>query len=326
MIADFAISGYTLLDPWFLLAAPLFVLAGYWRRRTRRAALPTAAASLFVGLPRTLRQRIAWLPLAAKVLAGLCLALALARPVQRDVIPLREDGIDIVLVVDVSSSMLQEDMRSQDAYRRIDAARDRAMEFAASRDHDRVGLIAFGRYAELRCPLTLDEEALAAFLRVLDTVPRGSEFDATAIGTALAKAVQVLDKSDAKSKVVILLSDGENNVGDIMPMDAAKLAKDKDVRVHTIGLGHGVRGILGYQELGFDELRALAELTGGLFFAAKTDADLAEVYTRIDAMETTEREDPRYRTVDHFEWPLGIGLLLMVVAILFECLVVRRVP
>lgn len=326
MIAEFAMGGYTLLDPWFLLALPLFVTAGWWRATTRRAALPTASVQLFVGLPRTMRQRVAWVPLAVKVVAGLCLGLALARPVQRDVMPLREQGIDIVLVVDTSSSMLQEDMRANEPYRRMDAARDRAMEFAAARDHDRVGLVAFGRYAELRCPPTLDEEALAAFLRVLDTLPRGSEFDATAIGTALAKAVQVLAKSDAKSKVVVLLSDGENNVDDIVPGDAAKLAKDNDVRVYTIGLGHGVRSILGFQELDFDDLKNIAETTGGLFFAARSDADLAGVYERIDELETTEREDPRYRTVDHFEWPLGIGLLLMVLAILLESLVIRRVP
>ena len=326
MIAIFELGGYSLLDPWLLLAAPLFLLAGWWRVRTRRVALPTASASLFVGLPRTMRQRVAWVPLAAKVLAGLCLTVALARPVQRDVIPLREDGIDILLVVDASSSMTEEDMRDGQRFSRMDAARERAMEFAAERVHDRVGLIAFGRYAELRCPPTLDEVALAAFLRVLDTLPRGSEFDATAIGAAVAKAVQVLEKSDAKSKVVILLSDGENNVDEIDPVEAAKLAKDKGVRVHTIGLGHGAQGLFGYQPLPFTALKTIAETSGGLFFAARDDSDLARVYARIDEMETTEREDPRYRTVDQFAWPLGLGLLLMLLAILFESLLLRRVP
>jgi len=326
VIAEVGLYGFELLDPWFLLLVPLFVLAVWLRAATRRVALPTASVHLFAGAPRTLRQRVAWMPLALKLIAGLSLTLALARPVKRDVIPLREEGIDIVIVVDSSSSMLQEDMRANDSYRRMDAARDRAMEFAAERKHDRVGLVAFGRYAELRCPPTLDEDALAAFLRVLDTLPRGSEFDATAIGTALAKAVQVLDKSEAKSKVVVLLSDGENNVHDIEPIDAAKLAKDKGIRVHTIGLGHGLQSAIGFHELSFDELKQIAETTGGEFFAAKSDADLAAVYARIDEMETTEREDPRYRTADHFEWPLGIGLLLLLVAVLFESLVVRRVP
>jgi Ca-activated chloride channel homolog len=326
MILSLQIGDYTLLDPWFLLAAPLFALAVWRRATTRRVALPTASASLFRGLPRTMRRRLAWVPLVVKLLAGLCLSVALARPVHRDIIPLREEGIDIVLVVDASSSMLQEDMRRDEAYRRMDAARDRAMEFAMARDHDRVGLVAFGRYAELRCPPTLDEDALAAFLRVLDTMPRGSEFDATAIGTALVKAVQVLQESDAKSKVVVLLSDGQNNVDDIAPDDAAKLAKDNGVRVHTIGLGHGIAAPFGFQELSFDELKGIAKMTGGEFFAAKTDDDLASVYERIDEMEVTERDDPRYRTVDRFAWPLGLGLIAMVIAILIEALVIRRVP
>lgn len=325
------LSGLVLLDPWFLLAAPLFVLAGWWRARTRRAALPTASAQLFADLPKTMRQRVAWVPLFAKVLAGIALSIALARPVLRDIVPLREEGIDIVLVVDISSSMVQEDMRDNDPYRRMDAARDRAEEFAAARTHDRVGLVAFGRYAELRCPPTLDEEALAAFLRVIDTLTPGSEFDGTAIGIALVKAVQVLKDSDAKSKVVVLLSDGENNVDDILPSEAAKLAKDAGLRVHTIGLGRGIQvpsrtRTPRFLPLKFEELKTIADTTGGMFFKAKTDTDLADVYERIDEMERTEREDPRYRTVDRFEWPLAIGLVTMLLALLFEALVVRRVP
>ena len=229
------IFGHTLLDPWFLLALPALGVAVWRRAAVRRAALPTAAVHLFAGLPRTTRQRLAWLPLALLAASGVALTVALARPVDREVVPMREDGIDIVLAVDVSSSMLQEDMRDDESYRRMDAARDRAQEFAAARDRDRVGVIAFARFAELRCPPTLDEDALSAFLRVLDTVPRGSEFDATAIGVALAKAVDVLADSDAESKVVILLSDGENNVDAILPEQAARLAKDAGVRVHTIG-------------------------------------------------------------------------------------------
>ena len=321
-----SLFGYTLLDPWFLLAAPLVLLCVWRRLAVRRAALPTAAAQLFADLPRTLRQRLSFLPLTLLTLSGLLLSLALARPVEREVVPLREDGIDIMLVVDVSSSMLQEDMRSNEAYRRMDAARERAEQFAAARTRDRVGVVAFARYAELRCPPTLDEDALAAFLRVLDTVPRGSEFDATAIGVALAKAVQVLSGSDAKSKVVILLSDGENNVDTILPEEAAKLAKDAGVRVHTIGLGNGRPSALGFLPLSFDSLKQIAKVTDGEFFEARSDDDLAGVYERIDELETSEREDPRYRTVDRFEQPLALGLLLLLVGVLFEALVVRRVP
>jgi Ca-activated chloride channel family protein len=326
MTAAWAIGDVTLLDPWFLAAIPLALLALVWRWRRPRAALPTASAALFAGLRPTLRQRLVWVPQAARLLSALCLCVAMARPVQRDVLPIREEGVDIVLVVDVSGSMATPDMTDDPDYRRMDAARARAAEFARARTDDRVGLVAFARYAELRCPPTLDEDALAAFLRVLETVTPNSDLDGTAIGTGLAKAVQVLAKSEAKSKVAVLLTDGENNFADILPKDAAKLAKDAGVRVHTIGLGNGVATPFGMQQLDFGDLQVIAETTGGEFFQPKSDDDLARVYARIDELEKTELEDPRYRMVDRFEWPLGAGLLLLVAGVVLEMLLFRRAP
>lgn len=326
------IDGLALLDPWFLAVIPLALLAAWWRSRTPRAALPTAATSLFAGVPATQREHFVWLPQAGKVLAALCLAVALARPVVREVVPLREQGVDIVLLVDTSSSMLIPDMSAGEKLRRMDAARQRAEEFAASRTHDRVGLVAFARFAELRCPPTLDERALAAFLRALDTVPQGSEFDLTGIGNGLAKATQVLQKSDAKAKVVVLLTDGEETAHRrepdvaIAPADGAKLAKDAGVRVHTIALGNGTPTPAGYVPLDFSDLQSIAKTTGGQFFQPKSDDDLAEVYARIDELEKVDLEDPRYRTVDRFEWPLAAGLALLLVALLAEVLLFRRTP
>lgn len=261
MMASWTIGEVTLLDPWFLLAIPLAIAAALWRAFRPRAALPTAAIGLFVGIAPTLRQRLAFLPLLGKVLAAVCLAVALARPVMREVVPMQEEGIDILVVVDTSSSMQIDDMSTAVSLRRMDAARTRAEEFAKARKHDRVGFVAFARYAELRCPPTLDEEALGAFLRVLDTVPPNSEIDGTAIGTALAKSVQVLAKSKAKSRVVVLLTDGENTVADILPADGAKLAKDAGIRVHAIGLGNGQPTPFGFRPLDFGDLRSIAETT-----------------------------------------------------------------
>ena len=317
----------TLLDPWFLLVAPLAVAALLFRLLRPRAALPTAAVSLFDGVPVTWRQRFAALPLFGKLLAALALAVALARPVEREVMPLRDQGIDIVLAVDTSSSMLIPDMRDDERYRRMDAARERAMAFAKARTTDRVALVTFARYAELRCPPTLDEAALGSFLATVDTVPRESELDGTAIGTALAKAVQVLQKSQAKSRVVVLLTDGETTVDDITPSEGTKLAKDAGVRVHTIGLGKGTPTPFGrMQPLDFSDLRTIAKDTGGEFFQPKSDDELAAVYARIDALEKATIEDPRYRAVDRFQWPLGIGLALLLVSLLAEVLLFRRVP
>jgi Ca-activated chloride channel family protein len=326
MIASWTIGEYVLLDPWFLVLLPVAVLAALWRLWRPRAALPTAAIGLFDGVPRTLRQRLAGLPLCGKLVAAACLAVALARPVEREVVPVQEQGIDIVLLVDTSSSMNAEDMSTTERVRRMDAARQRATEFAQKRIRDRVGLVAFARYAELRCPPTLDEEALAAFLQALDTVPPNTELDGTALGTALAKGVQVLQKSTAKSRVLVLLTDGLNTVDDIAPAAGTKLAKDAGIRVHTIGLGNGQPTPFGLQPLDFAELRTIAEATGGQFFQPRTDADLAEVYARIDELETSELDDPRYRTVDCFEWPLGAGLLVLLLTLLVEVLLLRRVP
>lgn len=320
-------ADWTLLDPWFLLAAPLLLLAGLWHWRRPAAALPTAATGLFAGIAPTLRQRLAWLPLAAKLLAGLLLCLALARPVVREVMPIREQGIDIMLVVDLSSSMQIDDMSKERSLRRMDAARRRAEEFAKARRQDRVGCVVFAHYAELRCPPTLDENSLAAFLRSLDTVQPDSGLDGTAIGAGLAKACSVLQHSDAKAKVVVLLSDGENNVNDITPADAAKLAKDYGIRVHTIGLGMGdPMPFGGFRKLEFTALRTIAEQTGGTFFQPRSDQDLAAVYTHIDELEKTELADPRYRFVDQFHRPLALGLLGLLLALLLETLWLRRAP
>ena len=326
MIANLELSGLVLLDPWFLLVLPLAVLAFVWRTLRPRAALPTPSLGLYAAAGRTLRQRCAFVPRTLALLAGCCLAIAMARPVERKVSPIREQGIDIVLAIDTSSSMELPDMDQAMQLPRMDAARERAQAFAAARTSDRVGLVTFARFAELRCPPTLDEKALALFLRDVQMVPKGSELDRTAIGIGLGKSVQVLQKSRAKSRVVVLLTDGQNNVQDVLPLDAAKLAKDAGIRVHTIGLGNGVPTFGGFQPLDFKDLRQIAETTGGQFFAPKSDADLGEVYARIDELEKTELEDPRYRMVDRFEWPLGAGLVLLALALLLDALLFRRVP
>ncbi|MBZ0150536.1 MAG: VWA domain-containing protein, partial [Planctomycetes bacterium] len=171
-----------------------------------------------------------------------------------------------------------------------------------------------------------DEGALGAFLRALDIVEPGGAMDGTAVGVALAKAVQVLQKGEAKSKVVVLLTDGQNNFADILPVDAAKMAKDAGVRVHTIGLGNGEAKPFGMWPIDFQELRTIAETTGGAFFQPKSDDDLAAVYARIDTLEKQQLDDPRYRIVDRFEWPLGLGLGLLLLALGAEVLLFRRVP
>lgn len=320
-----AASGWSLLDPWFLaLVVPLAaVVLARWRRP--RAALPVATLHGFDDLPRSLRERLVHLPAVFTVLGALALILAVARPVAREVLPMRELGVDILMVLDRSSSMLAPDMDTR-GKTRMDAARENALAFAKARKSDRLGLLTFARFPELTCPPTLDQEALGAFILGVETVTPRSAEDGTAIGVALAEASAVLAKSDAKSKVVVCLSDGEQTVNDIEYEAGAKLCKDAGARVHTIGLGAGERSFLGVQEPQFTALRKAAEITDGKFFRARSAEDLAEVYAEIDKLEKVEIEDPRYRTTDHFHWPLAIGAALLVLGLLLELTWLRRLP
>ncbi len=321
----------SLMDPWFLALVPLIALLLLWRLFRARAALPTASASLLVGLPKTLRVRLWFLPLVLQAVAMVFFAVALARPVSRDVLPVREKGIDIVLVLDISSSMLAADMSRTEELTRMAAAREKALEFAEARVSDRVGLLTFARFPELRCPLTLDQDALASFLRTVETVGERSPENKTAIGVALAKAVSLLEDSAAKSKVVILLSDGENNVPDITPEDAAKLAKDAGMRVHCIGIGAGQEFndlLFGRRQIKpeFKALKAIAKICDGEFFEATSGTELTRVYDRINELEKVELEDPRFKTVDLFRYPFALGAAFLLLQLLVELLWIRRVP
>ncbi len=320
-------SGLTLLDPWLLASVVLVLGAWALRLLRRRAALPVASLVPLDTVPATLRQRLVGLPGALMVIGGLLLCVALARPVEREVVPIREAGVDVLLAVDVSSSMRTRDMAAGSEMMRVDAARSRAAAFARARATDRVGLLTYSAFAELTCPPTLDERALGAFIDAIQPMPEGSQLDGTATGTALAKAVRVLERSEAKSKVVVLLTDGQTTVRDVDPIDAAKLAADTGIRVHTIGLGNGIPSPFGgWVAVDFTELEEVAKVTGGRFFAAQSDADLAKVYEEIDQLEKAPIEDPRYRTVDRFELPLLAGLIALGLALLLEVCWLRGAP
>jgi Ca-activated chloride channel family protein len=320
-----AVSTWSLLDPWLLLLAAPLLLVAAWRQRRARAALPAATLHGVGAVPHSRRSRLVHLPFLLHVLGGLALVLAVARPVAREVLPIRELGVDILLVLDRSSSMLAPDMDAR-GKTRMQAARENAIEFAKGRKTDRLGLLTFARFPELTCPPTLDQDALQAFIRGVETVQPRSPEDGTAIGVALTDASKVLGVSAAKSKVVVLLSDGEQTVHDIGFEDAAKLCKDAGVRVHTIGLGTGEQTLLGIQEPRFEALRKAAEIAQGKFFRARSAEDLSEVYAEIDAMEKVELEDPRYRTTDHFAWPLLLGAALLGLGLLLELTWLRRLP
>jgi len=290
--------------PWLLIALALVPLLIYARLRwgARLPSLRYSSVAPLAKLPRSIWARLSWVPFALRVLAVALLLVALARP-QRGATgeEIRAEGVDIMLVIDVSSSMLAEDFRPDN---RLRVAKNVVADFIARRDNDRLGMTVFARHAITKTPLTLDHDILLTHLEDVDigTVP-----DGTAIGNAIASSVSRLKDSDAVSRIMILLTDGENTAGEVDPITAAQLAKTFGVRVYTVGVGKGGEVPYPFQdplygtvyrnvEIPIDEetLSEIATTTEGQFFRAKDEESLAAVYDEIDALETTEIEQIQY--------------------------------
>ena len=315
-----------------IFASPLWLLALVavpvvaWRQWRRREAAPGVRYSV-AGDAATLEAagwaRWRWLP-DALLLAALALGvLALARPQARDASVERStEGIDIVLTLDVSTSMTAEDFVPN----RFEAAKAVAAEFVRGRESDRIGLVVFAAQAYTQAPLTIDYPFL---LSMLQEVRMGLIEDGTAIGTALATATARLRDSEAASKVVILLTDGQNNRGQVDPQTAAEAAAALGVKVYAIGVGsedpaarqRGPFGGLGLAPPpGVDEgaLRQVAETTGGQYFRATDAAALRQIYASIAELERTEIEETVLLDVEErypwFLWP-ALGCLLLAVGL-----------
>ena len=311
----------SLLLPELLLLATLWPVAWWWHRR--RGVEEHGFAPGWE-LPRTLRARLAGVPRWLFGLALLSAALAAARPVTVREVPVVQPGSDILLVLDVSSSMRAHDL--DPGRDRLAVVREAAGAFVAARPQDRIGLLRFARYPDLLCPPTRDHAALQARLALLEPVAEDGAEDATGIGTAVARAVELLDSGAQQqadglmpARVVVLLTDGEENVaaggvrGEIAPVHAAQFAAQLGVRVHAIAAGRGRPAPGGGQvPLDTSALEDLAERSGGAFFQAPDAAALAEVYARIDALESPPQPDPRLEVREHARWFAGSALLLAV--------------
>jgi Ca-activated chloride channel family protein len=307
-------------NPWLLLAlllVPLAMVLG--RRGTARppAVLWVRVPKAWVGSALFLRgfELLPWVVLVLAVLAA-------ARP-QRGVSQSETEskGVDIVLVIDISPSMAAQDFLPLN---RLSVAKETAREFIRQRPHDRIGLVGFAATAFTQCPLTLDHAALAELTDQLDF---GLAEDGTAIGMGLATAVTGLRHSKTPSKVVILLTDGENNRGSIDPATGAELARAYGVRVHTVLVGRGGivpvpidDPVLGQRiamvRMDVDEttLRDIAQRTGGRFFRATDSAALARIYAEIDRMERTTIRSIEYREYrDLGPWVLGAAAVLLLI-------------
>ncbi|MSR46353.1 MAG: VWA domain-containing protein [Planctomycetes bacterium] len=346
------LAGLRFGEPRALLGLLLLVVIALWLARRGRGALRFSSQALFDGAPVTFAQRLAgWLARGRWLALGL-LVIALARP-QRGLEEhrLRADGIAIVMAIDRSGSMraldFEQDGQRQD---RLTVVKQVFRDFVAGRDglggrpDDLIGLVSFGGWPEERCPLTLDHGALQDALAAVE-IPepwadaRGrpvadelyQESVATAIGDALAMSVERAQAAPAKSKVVILLSDGENTAGVLDPVEAAEAARDLGVRVHTIGVGTTGRvpfpqrdrfGQVSYvaMDVQLDEktLRAVAETTGGRYWNAQDRTALTHVYEQIDSLEKTAVEAGGYvEWRELYRWLLlPVGLLLLFESVL----------
>ena len=308
--------GFGFGAPWallLLLALPAWWL---WRRRRRPIAITFSRADVLARGPRSGRGVMRTLfTLRNLLLAGLIVAIARPRTGARAE-NVTTEGINIVLAIDLSSSMLSEDFQPQN---RLEVAKDKVKQFILGRRSDRIGLVAFAGEALTQVPLTVDYPVVLA---AVDNLQAGQLQDGTAIGTAIATAANRLRNAPGRSRVMILLTDGENNRGAIDPRTAADAAAAVGVKIYTIGAGtQGMapvpvaRGITGlryeYRPVSIDEelLRDVATSTGGRYFRAVDAAALQRIYEQIDRLE---REPVQSRTfvryTERFRWPLGLAL------------------
>jgi len=327
-------TGLVLIDPAMLWLALLVALALIvrWRRGAPAVRFaPGAFVASGSSLPRSWRTRLLPLPRSLQVLGLLLVVVALARPVHRTPLPLETQGIDILLCLDTSSSMKANDLDPRRT--RLDVAKASAATFIEGRPHDRIGLVCFARYPDVRCPPTLDHRALEEVLARVTTVASDSPEDATGIGTAVARAAQALRGTTSKSKVVILLTDGEENVAsaesleEIAPLHAAQLCEQLGIRAYTIVAGIGNPGRSGeWIPLDTTQVKRLAEKTGGEFFEARDAGALARVYATIDELEKVSIEEPRYEVEERFLPVLITAMSLLVAGRLLQSTLFEVLP
>jgi Ca-activated chloride channel family protein len=328
-------------SPWSLVLLLVLPLWLWWERRSaQRGGLKFSS----VTVARSLSSFWAVLgPSLLLLLRGAALALfivALARPqIGRSESKIRTEGIDIVLVIDISGSMQAMDYeKGGQRESRIDAVKDVVREFIRDRPNDRIGVVVFGTHAYVASPLTLDHDWLE---RNLNRVRIGLVEGNTAIGAGIGTGVNRLRDTKAKSKVIVLLTDGGENVKNPPALEAAKAARDFHVRVYTIGAGsQGLApmpvydragNLLGYQQIraDLDEelLKQIAAMTGGQYFRAADTASLKKTYAQIDAMEKQKVETVGYEDWQElFPWFLAPGLGCLVLAVALEHTRLRRLP
>lgn len=312
-----------------------------WYMMYRKKSEPTmrmADTFAFRYAPKSWKVRMMPLLLLLRILAFVMLVIVLARPQTRNSWKNKSiEGIDIMLAMDVSTSMLAEDLKPN----RLEAAKQVAAEFIAGRPNDNIGLTIFAGESFTQCPMTTDHSSLLSLLQNVrtDIAARGLIEDGTAIGMGLANAVSRLKASKAKSRVVILLTDGSNNRGDISPMTAAEIAKSLGIRVYTVGVGTnkvapypmpvagGVQYVNIPVEIDNETLRNIAQATDGDFYRATNTRELQQIYKEIDQLEKSKLNVKKFsKKYDAYQPFALVAVLALMLEILLRLTIFRRIP
>ena len=302
----------------FIIFIPL-IFWYIWRLRKSTASMNVSSLDAFENIGRPVKYWLRHLLFIFRLICLSAIILVLARPQSFERWEDRKiEGIDIMLSLDISGSMLAADFKPN----RLEAAKDIGIEFISSRPDDRIGLVLFAGESFTQCPLTIDH---AVLINLFSEIKSGMVEDGTAIGMGLATAVNRIKDSKAVSKVIILLTDGVNNSGVISPLAAAEIAEKYDIRVYTIGIGTNgyapfpvttMFGTTSYQnmEVKIDEkvLKEIADKTGGKYFRATNNDELREIYGEIDSLEKTQLEVRSYsKPKEEFQYIMLLALLFL---------------
>ncbi len=334
------LEGITFKNPeFFYLMLVLIPMIGWYlfRHRKNTASIHISSIKAFSQAPKTVRHCMRHLVFVFRILAMALFIVVLTRPQSSSSWEnVTTEGIDIIIALDISSSMLAQDFTPD----RLEAAKDVAMEFISGRQYDRMGLVVFSGEAFTQCPLTTDR---AVLMNLFKDIESGMIEDGTAIGNGLATAVARLKDSEAVSRVVILLTDGENNRGEVAPVTAAEIARTYGIRVYTVGVGSrgtapypvqvqtafGIQTQIRDVEVRIDEetLQEIASLTDGKYFRATDNTALEEIYKEIDQLEKSKIEVREFSRKSEEFLPFAVaGILLLIVSLLLQSTLFRNIP
>lgn len=317
----------------FLLLLLLPIVGWYiYELRKSDASVQVSDTRVLAAQPKSIRIWLLHVPFVLRIAVITLISIALARPQLTNKWSSQStEGIDIMMALDISGTMLAEDLRPN----RLEAAKKVASDFVIARPNDQIGLVVFAGESFTQCPLTTDH---AVLVNLFKSVEYGMVEDGTAIGLGLANAVNRMKDSETKSKVIILLTDGSNNRGDIDPQTAAEIAKTYGIRVYTIGVGsYGqarvpVQTPIGKQYITmdneFDEttLRSIAETTGGQYFRAKDNSSLKAIYDQIDQMEKTKLRVREFsKHTENFMPFLYAALICLLLELIIRYFVLRTI-